>query len=109
MALPAWRIERRCMLLIDCPWCGPRDESEFSYGGAVGVAYPEQPAALDDEAWADLLFVRDNTKGWFRERWVHAAGCRMWFNAVRHTVTHEFAAFYKPGDPVPPLPARGSP
>ncbi|MGZ8625813.1 MAG: sarcosine oxidase subunit delta, partial [Actinomycetota bacterium] len=21
------------MLLIPCPWCGPRDEVEFRYGG----------------------------------------------------------------------------
>ena len=28
------------MLLIDCPWCGPRDETEFHYGGQAHVAYP---------------------------------------------------------------------
>jgi heterotetrameric sarcosine oxidase delta subunit len=97
------------MLLIDCPWCGPRDEREFTYGGAVGVAYPDDPAALDDAAWAELLFFRDNRKGWFRERWVHSAGCRMWLNAIRHTVTYEIAACYKPGEPAPLLPSRGSP
>jgi len=26
------------MLLITCPWCGPREEPEFSYGGQAHVA-----------------------------------------------------------------------
>jgi len=78
------------MLLITCPWCGPRDEVEFHYGGQAGVAYPADPDALDDAAWAQYLFFRDNPKGPFAERWVHSAGCRRWFDVVRDTVTHEF-------------------
>ena len=97
------------MFLIQCPWCGPRDESEFTYGGPPGMAYPDEPNAMDDAAWARFLFVRANDKGWYRERWVHAFGCRRWFNAVRHTVTYEFAAFYKPDDPAPPLPGEVRP
>ena len=34
------------MLLIACPNCGPRDETEFHYGGQAHVAYPENPDAL---------------------------------------------------------------
>ena len=78
------------MLLVVCPWCGPRDEGEFHYGGQAGVAYPEGPESLDDRAWGEWLFVRDNPKGPFAERWMHRAGCRRWFRAVRDTVTHEF-------------------
>ena len=37
------------MLLITCPWCGPRDETEFHYGGQAHVAYPADPATLSDE------------------------------------------------------------
>jgi heterotetrameric sarcosine oxidase delta subunit len=92
------------MLSIPCPWCGPRDETEFRYGGQAHVAYPEDPLACTDEEWAAYLFLRDNPKGWFRERWVHAAGCRRWFNAVRHTVTYEFAAVYPPFTDQPALP-----
>ena len=77
------------MLLIPCPWCGERDEIEFSYGGQAGVSYPPDPAALSDEEWAAWLFLRDNPKGRFAERWVHAQGCRRWFDLVRDTVTHE--------------------
>ncbi|HUQ78203.1 MAG TPA: sarcosine oxidase subunit delta [Patescibacteria group bacterium] len=78
------------MLLITCPHCGPRDETEFRYGGQAGVAYPRDPDALDDDAWARYVFFRDNPNGAFAERWVHAAGCRRWFDAVRDTVTHRF-------------------
>ena len=48
------------MLLIPCPWCGPRDETEFHYGGQAHVAYPEDPDALDNAAWAEYMFMRDN-------------------------------------------------
>ncbi|MFI1760890.1 sarcosine oxidase subunit delta family protein [Streptomyces sp. NPDC020800] len=94
------------MLLIPCPWCGPRDEVEFHYGGQAHVAYPEDPAALTDEEWARYLFFRDNPKGPFAERWSHAAGCRRWFNAVRDTATNEILTVYGTGEerPVTPQP-----
>ncbi|MFE7656901.1 sarcosine oxidase subunit alpha family protein [Streptomyces bottropensis] len=89
------------MLLITCPWCGPRDEAEFHYGGQGHVPYPETPSALTDEEWARYLFFRDNPKGPFAERWSHAAGCRKWFNAVRDTATNEILAVYRAGEPRP--------
>jgi len=73
------------MLLIRCPWCGERDEVEFSYGGQAQIAYPTDPAAASDEAWSRYLFVRDNPKGRFKERWVHTHGCRRWFELERDT------------------------
>jgi sarcosine oxidase subunit delta len=30
------------MLLIECPWCGERAETEFSYGGEAGIELPVQ-------------------------------------------------------------------
>jgi heterotetrameric sarcosine oxidase delta subunit len=77
------------MMLIRCPWCGPRNETEFHYGGQAGVPYPADPAALTDEEWGRYLFVRANPKGVFDERWVHTAGCRRWFDLRRDTITHE--------------------
>ncbi|HKE51848.1 MAG TPA: sarcosine oxidase subunit delta [Actinomycetes bacterium] len=77
------------MMLITCPWCGPRIEIEFHYGGEAGVAYPENPAELSHEEWGRYLFVRANPKGEFFERWCHSAGCRRWFDLRRDTVTHE--------------------
>ena len=93
------------MLLIPCPWCGPRAEIEFRYGGQAHVAYPADPAAVDDAAWADYVFMRDNPKGPFAERWVHAAGCRRWFNVVRDTLTNELSASYPAGAPRPAVAA----
>jgi len=89
------------MLLIACPWCGEREELEFHYGGQAHVAYPADPQALSDGEWGEYLFVRDNPKGPFAERWSHAAGCRRWFTVVRHTVTHEILAVYPAGQPKP--------
>ena len=95
------------MLLIPCPWCGPRDEAEFQYGGQAHVPYPENPAALTDEEWARHLFYRDNPKGPFAERWNHASGCRRWFHALRNTATNEILTTYHPTDPRPtPQPFR---
>jgi sarcosine oxidase subunit delta len=42
--------------------------------------------------------MRKNPKGLHREQWLHAAGCRRWFNAERHTVSYQFTKFYKPGE-----------
>jgi len=36
------------MQLIECPYCGPREETEFHYGGQAHVAYPDDPYALTD-------------------------------------------------------------
>jgi heterotetrameric sarcosine oxidase delta subunit len=47
------------MLLIHCPWCGSRDESEFQWGGPAKIVRPER-AAISDAAWVDYLFFRDN-------------------------------------------------
>jgi sarcosine oxidase subunit alpha len=89
------------MLLIPCPWCGPRDEAEFHYGGQAHVPYPEDPSSLTDEEWARYLFFRDNTKGPFAERWNHTSGCRRWFNAVRDTSTNEVLSVYRAGEERP--------
>jgi sarcosine oxidase, subunit delta len=78
------------MLAIWCPWCGERPEAEFRYGGQAGMAYPADPDGTDDAAWTEYLFLRDNPRGPFRERWVHTAGCRRWFNVTRDTLTNEF-------------------
>ena len=89
------------MLLITCPYCGQRDESEFACGGEAHIARPLQTDGLTDQQWGDYLFMRKNPKGVHLERWNHARGCRRWFNAARHTVTHEIIATYKMGEPPP--------
>ncbi len=89
------------MLTIPCPWCGARPETEFRCGGEAHIVRPEEPNAQSDEDWADYLFMRHNPKGWHRERWFHAQGCRRWFNTLRHTVSHEIAAVYRMGERPP--------
>ena len=92
------------MQLIECPWCGPREEVEFHYGGQAHVTYPPNAAELSDEEWAQYLFVRDNTRGLFAERWVHTVGCRRWFNAIRDTATHSFHRVYRLDEQKPTIP-----
>jgi sarcosine oxidase subunit delta len=71
---------------IDCPYCGTRDLSEFTYLGAA-VTRPPGDAPLD--AWIDYVYLRDNPDGPLRERWYHTAGCRSWLAVMRDTRTHE--------------------
>ena len=78
------------MLLITCPFCGPRDHVEFSYGGDATLTRPEPGAP--DAAWIDYIYVRDNPKGPHLEYWQHHAGCRAWLTARRDTLTHEITA-----------------
>jgi len=94
------------MLLIPCPHCGPRDEAEFSYGGEAHIERPKDPEALTDAQWADYLFMKSNAKGVFLERWLHAHGCRRWFNAARDTVSYEILATYPMGAQPPKLPEK---
>jgi sarcosine oxidase subunit delta len=89
------------MLLIDCPYCGPRNENEFRYGGESHVARPGLAPEVGDAAWADYMFNRTNAKGPHRERWCHVHGCGQWFNIVRDTATHAVLAVYRMGEPPP--------
>ena len=89
------------MLLIACPWCGPRPENEFRYGGEAHIARPPDPASVDDAAWADFLYMRSNPKGMHAERWRHVHGCGRFFNCVRDTVSDRISATYKPGETPP--------
>ena len=82
------------MLLIECPWCGPRAETEFSYGGEAGIARPTDPDALSDAEWADYLFYRSNPRGAHRELWNHDQGCRRWFGVERDTITYRIERSY---------------
>ena len=94
------------MLLIPCPYCGPRSEEEFSYGNEAHIPRPKQPDKLNDAEWAEYVFMRSNTKGVFLERWMHAQGCRRWFNVARDTVSYEILAVYEIGAPRPELELR---
>ncbi len=94
------------MLLIPCPYCGPRSEEEFSYGNEAHIARPKEPNKLNDAEWAEYVFMRSNTKGVFLERWMHAQGCRRWFNVARDTVSYEILTVYEMDAPPPKLERR---
>jgi sarcosine oxidase subunit delta len=77
------------MMQLQCPWCGPRPESEFRTGGPAGIARP--PLNCDDDTWAGYLFWRRNPKGEQEELWQHLFGCGDWFVLRRDTLTHQFS------------------
>lgn len=91
------------MLLIKCPYCGEREQTEFSYHGEAHIARPENPQSLTDEQWADYVFLRKNPKGAHYERWYHAFGCRRFFNMARNTVSGEIYGVYLFGEKPPPV------
>ena len=80
------------MLLIDCPWCGPRSEIEFRCGGQALLCRPQPFDQISDLAWGNYLYMRANPRGVHLERWIHYFGCGQWFHVERHTVTHEIKA-----------------
>jgi len=86
------------MLLIHCPYCEEmREEEEFSPAGQAHIVRPLQPEEISDEQWARYLFFRKNPRGLHHEMWLHAAGCRKYFNATRNTVTYQIMETYKMG------------
>ena len=89
------------MLLIACPYCGPRPEIEFRCGGEAHIARPAEPSKVGDEGWGDFLFYRTNPKGVHGERWLHVHGCQRWFNALRDTVSDRIVDTYIVGQARP--------
>lgn len=87
------------MLRIPCPYCGLRDEPEFTFGGPSHVNRP--PFDVDDATWAAYLYDRENPAGLHFERWAHSYGCGRWFNLARDTITHEILSVYAMGEPRP--------
>jgi heterotetrameric sarcosine oxidase delta subunit len=77
------------MLRLNCPHCGLRDESEFRYGGAAGVA---RPIGTERADWVRYLYWRRNPAGEHTELWLHASGCRRWLEVRRDTRTNVILA-----------------
>lgn len=90
------------MLLIHCPYCREeRPELEFRHAGEAHIARPADIASISDEEFTQFFFLRSNPKGTAHERWRHIHGCGRFFNAVRDTVTDQFAMTYEAGLPHP--------
>ena len=75
------------MLRIDCPFCGPRDHSEFSYEGDATITYPALDAS--EQEWFEAVFLRENPRGAHSEIWHHLYGCRSFLIVERDTLTHD--------------------
>lgn len=88
------------MLQIDCPYCGLRDFSEFTYGGDATLVRPELTTD-DPEAWHDFVFLRDNPRGRHKEFWHHVNGCRQWLRVERDSLTHEIFSVEPARDSIP--------
>jgi sarcosine oxidase subunit delta len=79
-------------MLIQCPFCGERDLSEFAYLGDAAFQRPD-PAAPDAGArFVAAVYLRENPAGPHAELWYHASGCRSWLRVTRDTRTHEILA-----------------
>ncbi len=79
------------MKIMPCPLNGPRNISEFVYGGEV-VEEPD-PDRVTDEEWAEYVFFEGNEAGVVREWWYHVATA-YWFIAERDTATDEILRTY---------------
>ena len=84
---------------IACPFCGERENGEFTY---LGDAKPQRPAMVaieagvgapgEQEAFYDYVYLRDNVAGEMSEYWYHGGGCRSWLVVQRNTLTHEISS-----------------
>jgi len=82
------------MILVPCPWCGPRNSQEFRYVGE-SKARPD-PTSATPEEWRAYLYGKSNAADWATETWFHRNGCRRYLAVERHTVTNEIRATAKP-------------
>jgi len=78
---------------IPCPFCGPRDTTEFSYLGDASLVLRPAPDTADAPTrFHEYLHERDNPAGPHRELWYHGAGCHNWLVVERDTRTHRIIA-----------------
>ena len=92
------------MLLIPCPYCGPRAEDWSSPTAARRTSRAPRTRRLSDPEWAEYLFLRTTPRACCCERWVHirtAAGAGS--TLARDTVTDEILAVYEMGAKPPKL------
>ena len=86
------------MLLIPCPHCGPRNQSDLRL---LGEAVPRpNPNTATRAEWGAYLYLRDNPADWVTETWYCRSGCRQYFTVERHQATNEFRNPPLPGDKV---------
>jgi sarcosine oxidase subunit delta len=71
--------------VLTCPNCGPREVTDFGFGGETNRRPTSAPSARELNAYN---YFRRNVAGVQREWWCHRSGCRAWFIAERDTRTN---------------------
>ena len=77
---------------IECPFCGERDSSEFTYLGDAGFRRPAADTADAADRFYEAVYLRDNPAGPHQELWYHSSGCLSWLRVTRDTRTHAILA-----------------
>ncbi len=85
------------MLEINCPYCGKRAQTEFTYAGDATRVRPD--VGTDNERdWFEFVYLRKNPRGFHDELWQHSAGCRRHIKIRRNLITHEIIATGAPSE-----------
>ncbi len=74
------------MQVFPCPFCGPRNETEFHFAAEAGKVRPDTTQQIGDADWATYLHAQRNEKGTVREVWMHMT-CAELFILERDSVT----------------------
>jgi heterotetrameric sarcosine oxidase delta subunit len=80
--------------VLTCPNCGPREVTDFSFGGELNPRPRDTPSPRELGAYN---YFRDNVAGVQREWWFHRSGCGEWFLAERDTRTNDVLLTELPG------------
>jgi sarcosine oxidase subunit delta len=72
--------------VLTCPNCGPREVTDFAFGGELNPRPKEAPSLRE---LGEYNYFRNNVAGPQREWWLHRSGCGEWFVAERDTRTNE--------------------
>jgi sarcosine oxidase subunit delta len=81
--------------VLTCPNCGPREVTDFAYGGEVNVRSAQSGSFREV---CEYNYLRQNVAGVQQEWWYHRSGCRAWFLAQRDTQTNVVARVWLPGE-----------
>ena len=83
------------MKIMNCPLNGPRNISEFVYGGQVKTM-PDHTLS-SDSAWAEYVFYEKTEIGLVLEWWLHSPSS-YWFIAERHNASDDILRTYDPSE-----------
>jgi sarcosine oxidase subunit delta len=72
--------------VLTCPYCGPREVTDFGFGGELN---PRPTSAPSLRELGEYNYFRRNVAGVQQEWWLHRSGCGEWFIAERDTRTNE--------------------